>query len=522
MQMKRTLWLSLVVLLGLVVSACAAPAAAPAAPAEAEGAAEVPAMGGTLTMSLGPDFTTFHPYFDVDSRYFKPMFFEPPIRISDEGAFEPWLAESWELSDDKMSVTLNLREGIMFHNGREMTAEDVAWSFDEARNAELGHHLSDRFQTAESAEVIDDYTVRLNYSEATASILDGIARMYIYPQEAAETIETVPVGTGPFKFDEWIPGDSMTASAFEDYWREGEPKLDRIVIRPLPDPQSRMVNLEAGSIDALMGVPLLEKAALEEQPGMVVGQNPPGFSFWAFIMNVNAPPFDDTRVRQAMNYALDRQKLIDTVFYGESDTIVVPYAPTSWAYPEDLVDYYTYDPDRARELLAEAGYPDGFSTQMLIRGTGDEHLAQAQVYQQDLAAIGVDVELVPTELPQYWPQLFDSEFTIVSHATGDATVDPSGLFEGAACCRPFRNFFGITENDTWFPEYEQIILEARAEPDQDRRAELYHRATEILLEQGWTIPTGWRQEVYAHTDNVENFRVDMDGLIWPGETTITP
>ncbi len=112
--------------------------------------------------------------------------------------------------------------------------------------------------------------------------------------------------------------------------------------------------------------------------------------------------------------------------------------------------------------MAEAGYPDGFSTQMVIRGTSGEHLDQAQVYQQDLAAIGVDLELVPTELPQYWPILFDSDFTIVSHATGDATVDPSGLFEGAACCRPFRNFFGITEDDTWFPEYEQIILEARA------------------------------------------------------------
>jgi ABC-type transport system substrate-binding protein len=131
------------------------------------------------------------------------------------------------------------------------------------------------------------------------------------------------------------------------------------------------------------------------------------------------------------------------------------------------------------------------------------------------------VELLPTELPQYWPLLFDSDFAIVSHATGDTTVDPSGLFEGSACCRPFRNFFGITDNDTWFPEYEQVILDARAEPDRDKRAELYHRAVEILLEQGWTIPTAWRQEVYAHTDKVDHFRVDMDTLLWLNETTIS-
>ena len=521
MQRKHTLWLSLLILLALIVSACAAPDAGPAAPAETGGEAAAPQEGGTLNLSLGEDFTTFHPYFDVNTRYFKPFIFEPPIRISDEGDFEPWLAESWELSDDKMSVTLNLREGVMFHNGREMTADDVVWSAEQAMNEELGHHLSDRFQTATGATAIDDYTVRIDYNEPTASILDGIARLYIYPEEAAETIETVPVGTGPFKFEEWVPGDSMTAVKFEDYWREGEPKLDKIVIKPLPDPQSRLVNLKAGSIDALMDVPLLEKAALEQEPGMIVGQVDPGFSFWAFIMNVNAPPFDDTRVRQAMNYAIDRQKLVDTVFYGESDTIVIPYAPTSWAFPDDLVDYYAYDPEKAKELLAEAGYPDGFSTQMVIRGTSGPHLDQAQVYQQDLAAVGIEVELVPTELPQYWPILYDSDFTIVSHATGDTTVDPSGLFEGAACCRPFRNFFGITEDDTWFPEYEEIILQARAEPDQAKRTELYHRAVEILLEQGWTIPTAWRQEVYAYHDDIENFRVDMEGLIWPNETTIS-
>ena len=200
---------------------------------------------------------------------------------------------------------------------------------------------------------------------------------------------------------------------------------------------------------------------------------------------------------------------------GEATPFIVPYAPTSWAYPDDLDDYYTYDPEKAKELLAEAGYPDGFSTQMLIRGTSGPNLDNAQVFQQDLANIGVEVELLPTELPQYWPKLFDSDFTIVSHDTGDATVDPSGLFEGAACCRPFRNFFGITENQPWFPEYEEVILEARAEQDRSVRKELYHRALEILLEQGWTIPVSWRQPVYAYEDYIQNFRVDMDGLIWP-------
>lgn len=521
MQVRHPIISSLLLLAVLLLAACA-PAAQTTAPAEeagAETAATGPKTGGTLTMSLGDDFVTFHPFYDVTNAQIKPTFFEAPLRISDAGDFEPWLAESWEQAEDGLSITLHLRQGVKFHNGREMTAEDVIWSVDLARNQDIGHHLSDRFQTSTGAEKIDDHTVKIIYSERTASQLDGIARLYIFPQEAAETIDTVPVGTGPFKFVEWIPGDSMTAERFEDYWREGLPYLDKIVVKPIPDEQARLVNLSSGGIDALMFVPLSEKAGLATEEGMVVGEAPVGFTFYAFIMNVNAPPFDNIKVRQAFQYAINRQEISDTAFHGQAPPVLVPYAPTSWAYAPDLEDFYTYDPEKAKALLTEAGYPDGFSIQMTIRGAGGPHLDQAQVFQQQLAAIGVEVELLPTELPQYWPLLFESNFSIVSHATGDATVDPSGLFEGAACCRPFRNFFGITENqDDWFPEYEQVILQARAENDQEVRKGLYHRALEILLEQGWTVPTVWEQSVHAHRDFVKDFRVDMDGLVWLGET----
>ncbi len=489
-------------------------------PAQAESESMEPQPGGTLNMSLGPDFVTFDPFFDVNNRQFKPVFFEAPIRISDNGEFEPWLAESWELSEDGLSYTLHLRKGVKFHNGREMTADDVVWSVERAMNEDLGHHLSDRFQTAVGAEKIDDYTVKINYSEVTPSALDGIARMYIFPQEAADTIEKMPVGTGPFKMEEWVPGDRMVAVKFEDYWQEGLPYLDKVVVKPIPDEQSKMLNLMAGSIDALMGVPLADKSLLEQAPGITVVTSPPGFNFYAFLLNINKPPFDNQKVRQAMNYAIDRDKIIQTAFHGEAIPVVEPYAPTSWAYAEDLADFYTYDPEKAKELLAEAGFPDGFKTSMLIRGASGPYLDMAQVYQQDLAAIGVDVEIIPTELPQYWPKLIGSEFEMVSHGTGEATVDPSGLFQGAACCRPFRNFFGITDNTEWFPKYKELVDKAGATLDQAERKKLYHEALTILLEQGWTIAVAWNQSVFAYQDTVHNFRIDMDGAIWLNETWI--
>ncbi|HXF60474.1 MAG TPA: ABC transporter substrate-binding protein [Caldilineaceae bacterium] len=520
MQRRRMPVLSLLALLVLVMAACTAPAAQPAAPAEGgEAAASGPQPGGTLNLSFGDDFVTFHPFYDVTNADFKPIFFEAPLRISDDGGFEPWLAESVEPAEDGLSVTIRLRQGIKFHNGREVTADDLIWSVDLARNQEIGHHLGDRFQTATGAEKIDDYTVRITYSERTASQLDAIARLYLFPQEAAETIDTVPVGTGPFKFVEWIPGDSVTAERFEDYWQEGLPYLDRVVIKAIPDVQARQVNLQSQAIDLLMYLPLSDKQAMEAEEGIIVGEAPPGFSFYAFIMNINAPPFDDVRVRQAFQYAIDREEIANTAFHGEATPLLIPYPPTSWVYPEDLENYYTHDPERARELLAEAGYPDGFSVEMLIRGTEDAHLDQAQVFQQQLAEIGVQVELLPTELPQYWPLLFESQFQIVSHKTGDATVDPSGLFEAAACCRPFRSFFGIQDRtEDWFIEYRDVINRARESNDQEERAQLYHRALEIWLEQAWTIPTVWEQDVYAYWDYVQGLRTDMDGSLWLHET----
>ncbi len=526
MHLRRTpLWrlLTLAALLMLVMAACAGPAAAPAAPAAGgEAAPAGPVTGGTLTMSMGDDFVSFHPFYDITNDDFRPQFFEPVIRISDAGDFEPWLAESWEAAEDGLSITLHLRQGVKFHNGREMTADDVIWSIDQARNTELGHHLSDRFQTCTGAEKIDDYTVKVNYSERNASQLDGLARLWMYPQEANETIETVPVGTGPFKLVEWIPGDSLTLERFDDYWQEGLPYLDKVVVKPIPDAQAQLVNLRSNSIDALMFVPLSEKAALSGEEGLVVAESPAGFSFYSFLININQPPFDNVKVRQAFQYAINRDEIAQTAFHGAATPFLVPYATTSWAYAADLETYYTYDPEKAKALLAEAGYPDGFSVQMLIRGTSGPHLDQAQVYQQQLAAIGIDMELVPTELPQYWPQLYDSKFAIVSHATGDATVDASGLFEGAACCRPFRNFFGVQDRtDDWFLEYEDVIFQARELTDRTERAALYHRALEILLEQAWTIPTVWNQEVYAHWDYVQNYRTDLDGAIWLHETYLT-
>jgi ABC-type transport system substrate-binding protein len=178
---------------------------------------------------------------------------------------------------------------------------------------------------------------------------------------------------------------------------------------------------------------------------------------------------------------------------------------------------YRYDPARAKQLLAEAGYPNGITTEILIRGTSGPHVSIPQVYQQDLAKAGIQARLVPTELPQYWPKLFASNFWVVSHATGETDLDPNGLFIGAACCRPFRNFFKITENKEWFPAYRDMIYKARDASDQATRKKLYRDLLVTMQQQAWLIPVAWRQEWFAHRDTLKGFRMDSHAHIWLDE-----
>jgi ABC-type transport system substrate-binding protein len=228
-------------------------------------------------------------------------------------------------------------------------------------------------------------------------------------------------------------------------------------------------------------------------------------------------------VRQALQYATDRDKINQLAFSGEGNMIVIPRAPTSWAYPEQFANYYTYDPEKAKQLLAEAGFPDGFKTRMLVRGTSGLYLDICQVWQQDLAQIGVEVELLPTDLPQFWPAFIGSQFDIAIQATGDSTVDPSGLFEGAACCRPFRNFAGITDNTTWFPGYKQVIEAARKELDQAKRKTLYDQAIDTMMDQAWTIPIAWYQTIYALKDRIQGFEtIDSDGQMYLHDVWLMP
>lgn len=511
--------IALVVISSLVLAACGA---TPAPGAKATPKPGDIKKGGTLTLSLGPEFPSFDPYYDVDNLEFKPVLFDSILRISDDGTkYEPWLAESWQEGADGKSLTLKLRQGVKWHNGRTMTADDLLWSLQYAMDTKPGHHRSDYYQTVEKVEKAGADSVKITYKSIDPSKYNALSQTFIFPQEALKDIASKPVGSGPFKLQEWVPGDHLTLVKNPDYWVQGKPYLDKVIVKPMPDQQSRIANLKAGSIDLLMGVPLADVSSVGKTKGLVTFTQPPGSNFFTVMINVTRPPFDKQEVRQAMMYALDRDKIGKTAMHGVGEPALLPYAKTSWAYDESLSKMYKYDINKAKDLLKQAGFPNGVKGSMMIRGIGNVYVDIAQVYQADLAKAGINVELKPTDLAQYFPLLYESNFDMVMHGTGEADLDPSGLFVGAACCRPFRNFMKITENKTWFPTYEKTVYAGRDELDQTKRKAIYKDALTILMQQAWIIPIYWNQQTFAFKDFVKGFRTDSARFIWLTDTFVS-
>jgi peptide/nickel transport system substrate-binding protein len=471
--------------------------------------------GGTLTLSLGPDFTTLDPYYDNENVEFKPQMFDSVLRRAPDGSkYLPWLAESWTDSADGKSLTLKLHSGVKWHNGRALTADDIVWSVQYAMDATIGHARSDDFATADSVAKVDDLTVQINYKSIDPSRYNALASLFVFPKENLNDVATKPIGTGPFKFQEWVSGDHLTIVKNPDYWREGEPYLDKLVVKPLPDDQSRMANLQSGAIDLLMGVPLAQVTSFKSNKAFGTYTEPPGALIYVVMINIKVAPFDNKLVRQAMMYCLNRDSIGKTAMHGVGTPALLPFPPSSWAYDDTLAHQYKYDINKAKDLLKQAGFPNGVKGQMKIRGTTGIYVDIAQAYQADLAKAGIQIDLLPMENAAYFNDLLASNFTMVMHQTGTTDLDPNGVYVQAACCRPFHNFMGITDNKDWFPQYEALVYQARDTVDQAQRKALYKQVLTIFEDEAWIIPIYFSQNTWAFKKELVGFLCDLAPFLW--------
>ncbi|HIC90030.1 MAG TPA: ABC transporter substrate-binding protein, partial [Anaerolineae bacterium] len=316
--------------------------------------------GGTLVIASTQDIDNYDPHWNQLIAYevlIGHNVFNYLTKLGPDMTVRPDLAESWDISEDGKVYTFHLRPNAKFHNGRPVVADDVVYSFN--RTIEQKMTFASKLEPIESIEAVDDHTVRITTKSPWAPFLEDIAVLAIVPKEAADTLAKEPVGSGPFRFVEWVPNDHITLEKNPDYDVPGVPRLDKLVIKILPDYSVALTNLEAGEVHAVYEVPAADAARFKGREDVAFHTPAASNSLFLFELAVNRyEPLKDVRVRRALAMCLDKETIRQNVYFGEGDIQWSPLPKSSWAYIEP--EGVPYDPEGAKALLAEAGYPDGF------------------------------------------------------------------------------------------------------------------------------------------------------------------
>ncbi|UWQ41160.1 ABC transporter substrate-binding protein [Leisingera aquaemixtae] len=343
--------------------------------------------------------------------------FEGLTRFMGDGSVVPGLAESWEISEDGTVYTFKLRQGVTFHDGSAMDAEDVKFSLDRARAEDSTNAQKALFEGIASVEAVDPQTVRITLAAPNGSLLFNLAwgDAVIVAPESIGDIKTNPVGTGAYTFQEWVQGDRITLARNPDYWGE-QPALASATFKFISDPTAAFAAMMAEDIDAFDNFPAPENLPqFEADPRFQVLV---GSTEGETILSINnkQPPFDDIRVRQAVAHAIDRQAIIDGAMFGYGTPIGTHFAPHHPAY-KDLTGKSAHDPEQAKALLAEAGFPEGFETTLHLPPPSYARRG-GEIIAAQLAAVGIKAEIINVEWAQWLESVFNGKsfgLTIVSH-----------------------------------------------------------------------------------------------------------
>ena len=395
--------------------------------------------------------------------------FEGLTRFSSDGSVIPRLAESWEISEDGKTYTFKLRSGVSFHDGTALDAGDVVFSLDRARAEDSTNAQKALFANIETVSAVDDSTVTVTLAKPQGNFLFNMAwgDAVIVAPESIEGIKSNPVGTGAFTFTDWKQGDSITLTRNEGYWGEAA-KLDGATFKFISDPTAAFAAMMAEDIDAFYGYPAPENLAqFEANPRFtVLAGNTEGETILA--INNKLPPFDNKLVRQAVAHAIDRSAIIDGAMFGYGTPIGSHFAPHHPAYV-DLTGNSLYDPEKAKALLAEAGFEDGFSTTLKLPPPSYARRG-GEIIAAQLREVGIETEITNLEWAQWLEQAFkgyDFGMTIVSH------TEPMDI---GIYARP--DYYFQYDN----PAFQDLIADLDVENDPARRTELMQQAQKIISE----------------------------------------
>ena len=395
--------------------------------------------------------------------------FEGLTRFSSDGSVGPGLAESWEISEDGLTYTFTLRSGVKFHDGTDLDATDVTFSLDRARAEDSVNAQKALFANIASTEAVDATTVKVTLTNPQGNFLFNMAwgDAVIVAPESIENIKSNPVGTGAFTFADWKQGDAIILKKNDNYWWEPA-KLDGATFKFISDPTAAFAAMMAEDIDAFYVYPAPENLAqFEADPRFtVLAGNTEGETIMA--MNNKLPPFDNRLVRQAVSHAIDRSAIIDGAMFGYGTPIGTHFAPHNPAYV-DLTGNSNYDPEKAKALLAAAGFADGFTTTLKLPPPSYARRG-GEIIAAQLREVGIETEIANLEWAQWLEQAFkgyDFGLTIVSH------TEPMDI---GIYARP--EYYFQYDN----PAFQRLIADLDAENDPEKRTGMMQEAQTIISE----------------------------------------
>lgn len=447
----------------------------------------------TLVYALNTDVQSLDPQIqnDTTSEQVVKMLYNTLLKFEDDGTVVGDLAESWSVSEDKLTWTFNLKQGVKFHNGKELTSADVKATFDRALNAEAGGlRTTEIIKMFTAVEAPDPYTVTITTDGPYGPMESLMCNMslgimdadYIeqYGLDLGTSVEGEN-GTGPFKVVSWERDQEIVVERFDDYF--GTPaKLQTVVYTIIPEAASRVIALETGEVDVIDKPTDEDLARLEADTENFTVLRKPTISQRLFRFGCNDPIISNTKVRQAIVYAIDRQAIIDALFTGSAYPSTAPLAPVTFGY-SDLGEI-EQDLELAKSLLAEAGYPDGFDTKIVTTERYQNGIELAEIISQQLAEIGINAEIEVWEwsaLSASWNGITADEFDQPIFIMGagpsmrDADGGLRGLYTTSETGLNDRNY-GFYSN----AEVDALIEQGMQETDQQKRVEIYKEAMEIL------------------------------------------
>lgn len=541
MSFKKKSWLMMLVLmLGLLLVACAGEGGTDAGttPADEEDGSSSEngeASGGSdqnLIIAVPAELSSLsaHGSNDVPSGNVRANIYETLITLDADGNPQPNLATEWNQVDDT-TWEFTIREGVTFHDGAELNAEVVKQNFDRLMDPEIGSQGASIVSAIESVEATGDYTVQVKLQFAFAPILNHLAHnntALMSPEiiqadadgvasgdEVDQYINSNPIGTGPFKFDTYTPGDQIKLVRNEEYWN-GAPELESITFRTIPETGTRLAELETGAVhiaDAIEADNINRVDQMED--ASVLQQSSTSLNFVAY--NTQVEPLNDERVRRAISMAIDKSQIIDGIYGGTSIPATGPIPPGVLGHDENI-EGLEFDVEGAKALLEEAGYGDGFEISLKTNSDNSQRMNMATYIESALSDLNITVKIEAMEFGAFIEDASSGQTEMFilgwSTPTMDGDYSTYQLFHS--------DNHGLPGNMTFFddPEVDAILDEARKESDLDKRVQLYSEASEMLIQKSPMMFVNHTEFLLGVNDSVEGFSVAANGYYLFGDTSI--